>query len=74
MTADIVAGDVVVYGNVKGNVCAKNRIEIKRDGSVTGDLTTPQILIEDGAFFKGSIEINRSAEQEADSNVFPPAA
>ena len=71
VTADIVAAEVVVSGNVKGNVRAKNRIEIKRDGSVTGDLTTPQILIEDGAFFKGWI--NRSAEQEADSNVFPPA-
>lgn len=74
VTADIVAAGVVVSCNVNGNVRPKNRIEIKGDGSVTGDLTTPQILIEDGAFFKGSIEINRSAEQEADSNVFPPVA
>ena len=65
VTADIVAAEVVVSGNVKGNVRAKNRIEIKKDGSVEGDLTTPQILIEDGAFFKGSIEIERSVEKEA---------
>ena len=38
-------------------------------GSVTGDLTTPQILIEDGAYFKGSLEIDRVAEKEADKNV-----
>ena len=48
VTVDIMAAEVVVSGNVKGNVRAKNRIEIKKDGSVTGDLTTPQILIEDG--------------------------
>jgi len=69
VTADIVAGEVVVYGNVKGNVRAKDRIEIKGDGSVTGDLTTPQILIEDGAYFKGSIDIEKRVEKEADKNV-----
>jgi cytoskeletal protein CcmA (bactofilin family) len=69
VTADIIAGEVVVCGNVKGNVRAKNRIEIKKEGSVTGDLTTPQILIEDGAYFKGSLEIDRVAEKEADKNV-----
>lgn len=76
VTADIIAGEVVVYGNVKGNVRAKGRIEIKKDGSVDGDLTTAQIMIEDGAYFKGSIEIERSKEKEkeGDKNVFPPAA
>jgi cytoskeletal protein CcmA (bactofilin family) len=69
VTADIIAGEVVVCGNLRGNVRAKNRIEIKKEGSVTGDLTTPQILIEDGAYFKGSIEINRSVQKEADKNV-----
>ena len=53
---------------MKGNVHAKSRIEIKKEGSVTGDLTTAQIMIEDGAYFKGSIEIERSAEKEADKN------
>jgi cytoskeletal protein CcmA (bactofilin family) len=63
VTADVVAGEVVVSGNLKGNVRAKNRIEIKRDGSLTGDLTTAQIVIEDGAYFKGSVEIDRDAEK-----------
>ncbi len=69
LTADIIAGEVVVYGNVKGNVRAKGRIEIMKDGSVNGDLTTVHIMIEDGAYFKGSIEIDRSAAKEADKNV-----
>jgi cytoskeletal protein CcmA (bactofilin family) len=74
LTADIIARDVVVYGYVKGNVRARGRIEIKKDGSVTGNLTTAQIMIEDGADFKGSIEIDRGAEREADKNVASRAA
>src|SRR5712692_9090149 len=66
LTADIIAGEVIVYGSVKGNVRGKGKIEIKKDGSVNGDLTTAQIIIEDGAYFKGSIEIDRSADKEAD--------
>jgi cytoskeletal protein CcmA (bactofilin family) len=69
LTADINARDVVVYGYVKGNVRATGRIEIKRDSSVTGNLTTAQIMIEDGADFKGSIEIDWSATKEADKKV-----
>src|SRR5713226_5784960 len=72
--ADINARDVVVYGYVKGNVRAKGRIEIKKDGSIIGNLTTAQIMIEDGADFKGSIEIDRGAEREADKNVSSRAA
>jgi cytoskeletal protein CcmA (bactofilin family) len=74
VTADIDARDVVVYGYVKGNVRAKGRVEIKKDGSVIGNLTTAQIMIEDGADFKGSIEIDRSAVEEADKNVSSRAA
>ena len=59
VTADVTAREVVVFGNVKGNLKAKDRIEIKKDGSVVGDLSTARIMIEDGAYFKGSIEINR---------------
>jgi len=68
VTADIIAREVVVYGTVKGNLRAKDRIEIKKDGSVNGDLTTARIMIEDGAYFKGSIEIDKSAEKESTSS------
>src|SRR6267154_2155541 len=64
LTADIIAGEVIVYGSVKRNVRGKGKIEIKKDGSVNGDLTTAQIIIEDGAYFKGSIEIEKSAEKK----------
>jgi cytoskeletal protein CcmA (bactofilin family) len=72
LTGDVVAREVVVYGSVKGNFRARDRIEIKKDGSVVGDLTTARILIEDGAYFKGSIEIDRTASSN-DTDVDKPA-
>jgi cytoskeletal protein CcmA (bactofilin family) len=73
VTADVIAREVVVYGNVKGNLRARDRIEIKKDGSVVGDLTTARIMIEDGAYFKGSIEIDRGADSAADHDLDKPA-
>jgi cytoskeletal protein CcmA (bactofilin family) len=61
--ADIVAREVVVAGEVTGNVTARDRIEIKKGGSIVGDLTTARIVIEDGAFFKGAIEIDSTNTQ-----------
>ena len=68
VSADVVAREVVVYGHVKGNLRARDRIEIKKDGSVVGDLTTARIMIEDGAYFKGSIEIDKAAEASSSSH------
>jgi cytoskeletal protein CcmA (bactofilin family) len=73
LTADVVAREVVVYGSVKGNLRARDRIEIKKDGSVVGDLTTARIMIEDGAYFKGSIEIDRHAEGGAEKDLDKPS-
>ncbi|HEV2523496.1 MAG TPA: polymer-forming cytoskeletal protein [Candidatus Acidoferrales bacterium] len=75
LTADVVAREVVVYGSVKGNLRARDRIEIKKDGSVVGDLTTARIMIEDGAYFKGSIEIDRnsSVNSGASADLDKPA-
>jgi len=71
VTADIIAREVVVYGNVKGNLRARDRIEIKKDGSVVGDLTTARIMIEDGAYFKGSIEIDKTGDAgESDKTAY----
>jgi len=68
LTADVVAREIIVYGTVKGNLRARDRIEIKKDGSVIGDLTTARIMIEDGAYFKGSIEIDRGPEHEPEAD------
>jgi cytoskeletal protein CcmA (bactofilin family) len=68
VTADIIAREVAVFGNVKGNLRARDRIEIKKDGSVVGDLTTARIMIEDGAYFKGSIEIDKTGDAGGSEN------
>ena len=73
VTADVIAREVVVYGNVKGNLRARDRIEIKKDGSVVGDLTTARIMIEDGAYFKGSIEIDKAGDSSSDNDLDKPA-
>src|SRR5258707_15748440 len=70
VTADIIAREVVVYGTVKGNLRAKDRIEIKKNGSVNGDLTTSRIMIEDVPYFKGSIEIDKTDQKESGSHAF----
>jgi cytoskeletal protein CcmA (bactofilin family) len=65
LTANVVAREVIVFGEVKGNIVARDRIQIKKEGSVVGDLTTGRIVIEDGANFKGSIEIVRQTTDAA---------
>ena len=67
--ANITAGEVVVRGSLKGNIFARGRIEVRNDASVTGDLTTPQVFIEGGALFKGSIEIDMNTKRQARDNV-----
>ena len=59
---EVVAREAVVHGKVQGDMRAHDRVEIKRDGSVVGDLTTARIVIEDGAYFKGNIEIDRESK------------
>jgi cytoskeletal protein CcmA (bactofilin family) len=65
LNSEVTAREVVVYGKVTGNLRASDRVEIKKDGSVTGDIVTSRISIEDGAFFKGRIEIDRGQAQSA---------
>ena len=51
------AREVVIFGNVQGKVDADEKIEVRKDASVVGDVTTERIVIEDGAYFKGSVDI-----------------
>ena len=60
LNSEITAREVIVYGNASGNLRARDRVEIKKDGQVIGDITTTRISIEDGAYFKGHIEIERA--------------
>jgi cytoskeletal protein CcmA (bactofilin family) len=59
VAANITAREIVVLGKVRGNVNASDRVDIRSEGSLTGDVTAQRISIEDGAFFKGGIDIRK---------------
>jgi cytoskeletal protein CcmA (bactofilin family) len=59
LKSEVIAGEVIVYGKLTGNLRARDRVEIKKDGSVIGDVSTTRVSIEDGADFKGHMEIDR---------------
>jgi cytoskeletal protein CcmA (bactofilin family) len=58
----------VIHGKVTGNLNARDRVEINKDASVMGDLHTSRIMIEDGAYFKGTIEIKRTSGSASSSS------
>jgi len=63
VAASIAAREVVVLGKVKGNVSASDRVDIRAEGSLTGDVIAQRISIEDGAFFKGGIDIRKPGKE-----------
>jgi len=61
--ADIQAARVIIHGSVHGNITVQERVEILKSGHVVGDVMAPGISIEDGAYFKGKIEILRDGNK-----------
>ena len=59
VAANINAREIVVLGKVRGNLTASDRVDIRSDGSLTGDVIAARISIEDGAYFKGGIDIRK---------------
>jgi cytoskeletal protein CcmA (bactofilin family) len=62
VAAEIVAREAVISGEVIGDIRASDRIEIKKNASVVGDLTTAKIMIEEGSYFKGTVEIDTQGQ------------
>ena len=63
VTANISAREVVIMGNVKGNIQCSDRLDIRSEGSLTGDVVTQRISVEDGAMIKGSVEVRQNAQK-----------
>jgi cytoskeletal protein CcmA (bactofilin family) len=80
VAASINAREIVVLGKVRGNVSATDRVEIRAEGALTGDVAAARISIEDGAFFKGGIDIRKPdgkpgvSTASAAASVTPPAS
>ena len=72
--ANIKAKEVIVFGSVRGNVEAEDRIALRAGATIVGDIKTAGIIIEDGAYFKGSIDIVKPEPAKAPPKPAAPAA
>lgn len=68
VSANINAREIVVLGKVRGNLTASDRVDIRSDGSLTGDVIAARISIEDGAYFKGGIDIRKGGQAQTKAN------
>jgi cytoskeletal protein CcmA (bactofilin family) len=75
VASSITAREIVILGKVRGNIIASDRVDIRAEGALTGDVTAARISIEDGAFFKGGIDIKKpDAKSEAKLGTTTEAA
>ena len=74
VAANINAREIVVLGKVRGNLTASDRVDIRSDGSLTGDVVAARISIEDGAFFKGGIDIRKAGQKPNGEEAKPTPA
>src|SRR5271166_4346805 len=58
--ANIEARNVIVHGQLNGNIRASERVDLRKSASLTGDISTARVSIEDGAYFKGTIDIQKA--------------
>src|SRR3974390_3547724 len=63
VSANISAREIVILGKGRGNMTASDRVDIRSEGSLTGDLVAHRISIEDGAYFKGGIDIRKPGQK-----------
>jgi cytoskeletal protein CcmA (bactofilin family) len=73
VAANITAREVVIMGKVTGNIECSDRVDIRSEGSLTGDIVSQRISIEDGAMLKGAVQV-KSTEIKADLKVLSAAA
>src|SRR5581483_402637 len=75
VAANITAREVVIMGKVNGNIDCSDRLDIRSEGSLVGDVITPRISVEDGAMLKGSIQVKTAeAKQEKQQSQTKPEA
>jgi cytoskeletal protein CcmA (bactofilin family) len=72
--AEVFAKTVIVLGEVTGNVTATEKVDIRDNGSVDGDITSPRVAIAEGAHFRGSVDMQRAAAKAPASAAAKPAA
>lgn len=73
VAANITAREVVILGKVQGNIQCTDRLDIRSEGSLTGDVITQRISVEDGAVLKGSVQV-RAVEHKNEKHYQQPQA
>jgi cytoskeletal protein CcmA (bactofilin family) len=73
VAANITAREVVVLGKVRGDMNASDRVDIRSEGSLTGNVAAARISIEDGAYFKGGIDIRKPNDAKGGPSTPEPA-
>jgi cytoskeletal protein CcmA (bactofilin family) len=63
VSANISAREIVILGKVRGNMTASDRFDIRSEGSLTGDIVAQRVSIEEGAYFKGGIDIRKAGQK-----------
>jgi cytoskeletal protein CcmA (bactofilin family) len=72
--AGLKAREIIIHGSIQGNVDATDKIDIKKEAKLVGDIKTSRIVIEDGAYFKGSIDISKAASAKPTQSQPQPAS
>jgi cytoskeletal protein CcmA (bactofilin family) len=72
--AEVFAKQVIVLGEVTGNVTASEKVDIRDNGSVDGDVTSPRVAIAEGAHFRGAIDMQRAGQAKGAKPAAAPAA
>lgn len=70
--AEVFAKSVVVLGEVTGNVTASEKVDIRDNGSVDGDIISPRVAIAEGAHFRGSVDMQRAGTKPQPKPNQPP--
>src|SRR5450755_2219256 len=75
VSANISAREIVILGKVRGNMTASDRFDIRSEGSLTGDIVAQRVSIEEGAYFKGGIDIRKAGQKpNGDAKEASPTA
>ena len=69
--ANIAAREVVIMGKVTGNVECSDRVDIRSEGTLTGDVVSQRISVEDGAMLRGSVQLTPSEQKHEKSSELP---
>jgi cytoskeletal protein CcmA (bactofilin family) len=72
--AQVFAKSVVILGEVTGNVTASEKVDLRDNGSVDGDIAAPRVAIAEGAHFRGSIDMQRAGAKPGETVATKPAA